>query len=564
MIQTNKWQKLLGFGTFLLAVTAVMSYLWGDLLLVEMQSDVADTLLWAEAVYNSGSLVDPAHFYPYVIPFGGQLLMVPFYHFFGFSLTTLRLGMTVFFMLLSSLLVLFFRRVVTPSLPGSLFGAGCVLMLFLNNKKLREIMYAHVIYYSLAIVFTLLLLIVLSWLWDPSADRKKKLAAYVCLCSTCFFCAGNGLVVVLFSLAPGGLAFLLERMIQVWVLKQPYRQFREDLRLCLTVLVSALVGLGAYFLISSQVDSSYAQNYFEFQGPSLWFANFRQTVIQWMFVLFQPELFSDAAAAASTGAYGKLLGKVQGGFLMGSALFLLVLTFLRYRKLESTIQRVTVLYFWVVSLLTVGLYIFTPLNTNSWRMVPMLFAMFLCYSVLLPGMFAQAGFQRVTAAVLSGFLIFCAVHAGVGTLFADRNTDCWYGEDSYINVLLQKGVTTGYSNHYDICNAVRLLSHGQIDMQCVMTFSNVAHPALYQNYIEDFRPTEEGKYFVLIMDSAYYPPMEGYTERYDGVGYFPSFRSDQDRYLEYTIYFFEHYPLEDNGVITPNGKWIDLKEYFEN
>ena len=103
-----------------------MTYLWGDLLISEFQADICDTLLWAENAYKSGRLLSPAYYYPYVIPFGGQLLMLPFIPVFGEESGSF-----------SALLVCFIPRILIGVVSGLLFAA-------LSKTKLKSALSAGI------------------------------------------------------------------------------------------------------------------------------------------------------------------------------------------------------------------------------------------------------------------------------------------------------------------------------------------------------------------------------------------------------------------------------------
>ena len=59
-------------------------------------SDCTDTLLWAQASYDSGKLISNNFNYAALLPFGGNLLMLPFIPIFGVSMTTHNIGMVLF------------------------------------------------------------------------------------------------------------------------------------------------------------------------------------------------------------------------------------------------------------------------------------------------------------------------------------------------------------------------------------------------------------------------------------------------------------------------------------
>lgn len=59
-------------------------------------ADCTDTITWAEAVLDGKALMNSDFYYACLLPFGGQLLMVPFVAIFGVSMTAQLCGMVLF------------------------------------------------------------------------------------------------------------------------------------------------------------------------------------------------------------------------------------------------------------------------------------------------------------------------------------------------------------------------------------------------------------------------------------------------------------------------------------
>ena len=566
-------KRLLPFGVgmsvFGLAALSVMHYLWGDLLLMEYHTDITDTLMWADAIYKSGRLVSPDHYYPYVIPFGGQLLMLPFIPFFGAGITTLRLGMTVFFVLFSLLLVVFFDRVAFRALPASLTASGCMILIFMYNKKLREVMYAHVIHYSLAIVLILLLCIVLALLLDEKHGAKKRTALYIALGVSGFFCAANGLTVLALSLCPVGMAFLLERAVNTLGFRHAWDSRQEDIRACGVVIASALCGLAVYGLLSYGAHAEYGKQYMHLVGPEMWIDNIRSTVEQWIQILLRPELFGDTVPAVSSMTrYGSYMHFGLKLCMTAALPLMLVLTVMRYGRLKSRTQRIVVLVFWMLALITFVLYAVTKLNFSSWRMIPMLFMMFAALAVLIGNMLEDDRLSlRRAGAVLAAGMIFIAVHAGAGVLTAYADKDVWFEEGSALDTILDHGLTHGFTNTQTLVKTYGMLTGGEVDMSYIQVRSRPGkyHARLYQNDAADFLPQEDpdARYFVLITDLQNVHEPVGYTEKYEGVTFLPSYFSWRDTYTDYVIYVFDHYPLETTMYEDFSYKMIELEDVIK-
>ena len=545
--RTAAW--LMSVSVLLLAVCSVMRYLWSDLLVMEFQTDVADTLLWAEAIVNSGKLVSPDHYYPYIIPFGGQLLMLPFIPAFGVTLTTLRLGMTLFFVLFALALTVFFHRAIFRSLPAALMSAGTVLMLFEYNKKLREVMYAHVIHYSLAILCTLLLLIAVALL----LERGKKTAVwhYALLSAACFLSSANGTTILALALCPVGMAFVLERLFATRFFTRKWETCKQDLLICAVVSASMIAGLAAYTLLSHGASYAYETMYTELNPVYLWVRSLAKTLYQWIVSTFRPELYADITPILSDlSPFGRLMHLVTKLAMAGVPFLLIVLSFVRYRHLKTRTQRIILLTFWTVSAVTLVLHTILPLSSYSWRVIPMLFSLFVAYLLLFGNMLTcENGLMKKLAALMLAVLLVTGINGGVGVLAADPDEDIWTAEGSVIHTLRENGLTDGYSNAHILCETVALITDNEIHMPFIdITEDTHEYRAtLYQNDPADFFPHEDPDkhYFVLIVEPDNYPEPDGYTAKYEGTTYFPDYDQRHSRYTPYTIYVFDRYPLTD-------------------
>ena len=119
-----------------------------------LHSDCTDTILWARASYETGEWISPSFDYAAILPFGGNILMLVFMPFFGYSMATHTLGMILFALLLYFASVFFCRSLKMSNIQSSLF-AFVLFFVLSTSEKLCEIMWGHIIYYSLGILFFL-------------------------------------------------------------------------------------------------------------------------------------------------------------------------------------------------------------------------------------------------------------------------------------------------------------------------------------------------------------------------------------------------------------------------
>lgn len=117
-------------------------------------ADCTDTITWAEAVLDGKALMNSDFYYACLLPFGGQLLMVPFVAIFGVSMTAQLCGM-VLFAICFGLALAFLLRSMNFSYKWSVFGVSALFLIVSISEKLREIFWCHIIYYSLGLLFVM-------------------------------------------------------------------------------------------------------------------------------------------------------------------------------------------------------------------------------------------------------------------------------------------------------------------------------------------------------------------------------------------------------------------------
>ncbi len=563
-------QRIISFGVFFLAMGSILAYLWGDLFISEFQSDIADTLLWAEASAQSHSLINPDFFYPYVIPFGGNLLLVPFLAIFGYSITAIRAGMTAFTILLSIAFIAFFDQAVYRSRAKALLSTGVMLMLLENNRKLREIMYAHIIHYSLAILFILLMLIFLAQvLRSGDHGSKHHACASVLLAVTCFFCAAEGEAVIAFAIAPVLGACILERILRRPLLKRQDPDWKREIRLLLLLIGMVIAGFAFYMLAKSRAHTSYSEGLLTFDEFYRWPENLKRTIQEWLLVLFRPELYADAAPIVQDmSAIGIAFYIAEIAFMAASPIVLLILTIRQYGRLESRAERIAVLTFWILAAITIGLYAVTPINDVSWRMIPMLVMMFICYAILLKCAYrsesaSARGFSALTAVLIAVF----ALNAGIGVLAARTEVDRWYEDGSLIDALRDHGLTHGYCDNFQMCAASELLTDGELQMMYSRAYSGRIYPILYQNQISDFAVGDDERFFFVRTEGLDEPAPERFVQRWRGSTFLSAYLKRDNGYCEYEVLIYDHSPIEPyyydlhgNAMLDADGRQYGVQD----
>ncbi len=148
---------IFGLCLFLFAFASIQFFIWSDLFIMEFDSDNAETILWAQASLESGSVISDDFEYPgQLLPLGGHLLFIPFVKALGVGILSSRLGFCVYAALFCALFLWLFKN-LDFGWGAALTASGCILLFTVVHEDMRDILWAHCVYYGMSIFFTLLI-----------------------------------------------------------------------------------------------------------------------------------------------------------------------------------------------------------------------------------------------------------------------------------------------------------------------------------------------------------------------------------------------------------------------
>lgn len=396
----RRWQTVFAVAAFcaLAAAVALVIYYIVVVMWTEFTADYLDTLLWAEAAYDAKRLLNPDFAYACFLPFGGQLLMVPFIGIYGVSVTTQNIGMILFALLFAASILFLFRSMQFSWGWSAMLCAG-MLLLLLGTAKLREMFFGHVIYYNLGCFF-LFVGMGLFLRADRAENGPWRQRAYTALLTLwCALSALNGVFTLALFTIPLMGGTVLERLADG---KGRLFADRKLLRLLGLVVLGTLVGFLAGRQLSRGMKQEYAEAVFQLSQPAAWIENLRKVPRLWHGLLFwydgvRPHTISRIA--------GTLL------FTFGPLGFPLV-----YRKLETRAERSWIWAHGCMVGVIIGLYMLLGrMGEAGWRMIPMLATAIVTELILLRHVLRRAPvvwrcFAGLACACIVGL---CAVNAAV-------------------------------------------------------------------------------------------------------------------------------------------------------
>lgn len=156
-----------------IAVVALMVYYITVAYKKEFHADCTDTIMWANASIEGDAVYDKDFGYACFLPFGINVPMQLFIHWFGLSMKAHIWGMMTYFILLTGFFCLMLSE-MHWDIRAICLGASGMLAMTTSSQKMREIFWQHTIYYSLGILFIVIGLFLYFRIMNL-AERQRKL-----------------------------------------------------------------------------------------------------------------------------------------------------------------------------------------------------------------------------------------------------------------------------------------------------------------------------------------------------------------------------------------------------
>ncbi len=458
-------------------------------------SDSTDTIMWAQASFESGKLFDPEFVYACLLPFGGYLLMLPFMGIFGMSMTTHVIGMLLF-LILFSVGIIFMTRKMNWSLPWTAVMFTGILLTVSISEKLREIFWGHIIYYSLGILFIFIglgLYFKILQLHDDKTlkNSKRKTVIYMLLFFVwSFLCASNQIMSLTIFTIPVMGAIILERLLDFKT-----EIFSKENRFY-AVIAGGMAAFSAagYFIaekLSTDINAYYEEGYSNFSDQSTWLENFQRFPLSWLTLL------------GVTAQKGEAILSVEGItnlILIVSALVLLfipVIGLFLYPKIKDKFTRIIILVHWIAFALIMMGFTFGLLSAANWRLSPIVCTSVMATVAICKWIFENTEVKRLGVIMLIPQFCVC--------LLAD-STICSmpvdYGQDQGMYALCEfieeNDLNYGYATFWN-ANVLTVVSDERVKVRSIRLNEGKISKYVYQSkssWYEDI-PNQE-KYFILL------------------------------------------------------------------
>lgn len=464
-------------------------------------SDCTDSLYWAEAAVDAGAVFNPDFEYAGLLPFGAQVWLVPLIYIFGVTMTTHVIGMVIFALLFFASII-FFCRSMGWSYSFSLFTAGSMMMMLSGSEKMREIMWEHVIYYSLGIMILLVgmaLMLRMCRHFERGDDKRGWIYSAVFLV---FMTLGatNGLQCLAIYTLPMFVAVAAEIVFNSKE-KILSRHNRYNLLSAFILAVSAAAGLLLLMVLKGDIVAGYANGFSMLESVNSWVNNFHKFPREY-FILCGVDI-ADSAVIGDIQTIFKLIRLVSAVLVLVLPLVLLF----NYKKIE---ERSTKLVLWVhltVSAVIMFGFVCGRLSAGNWRLIPMVGTGIISSLAAIRFMFraeeCALSFRRVAAICLVIPVLCALVNCKE---ISDMPSD--YGRDSENHMLaeflLDNGLEYGYAEFWT-AQATTVIADSKVKVRSIeISRKNGISAYTYQSNIYWFSD-QDGvyEYFIALTGDEY-------------------------------------------------------------
>lgn len=473
-------------------------------------SDCSDSLLWSRVMLESGEILSEDFAYAAILPFGSPIWMVPILKLFGYTMKAHVISMCVFTVIfLFSALFMFRSMKWRYSMSaGAVF---CLSMLLSGSVKLREIMWEHVIYYSLGILFLMLLLGLVFRLYGklsgyPNMKKSDKIWAViyaVLLLLLCAGCATDGAQVLVLTVLP------VAGAIVAYTLFDRENRLNSDASIkryavCGVMAIGAVIGFLVLNVITKngEIYSGYGTAYSGWSAVSEWKNNADLFITQY-FSLFgiSPDL---KETLFSTGSIMTLIS-VVGALIVLVCPFILLFS---YNKLCDEYSKIVAWAHLVVTAAIMVGFVCGRLSNVNWRLTPFLGSSIIATLVYVKHLLGNGIVFRRVGAVLAAVLL--CVSVGVSAVILDMPED--FGKDDPLeqvaDTLEEKGYDRGYATFWN-ASETTLRSDSAVEVVTVDINNGTVLRRAYQTMNYWFDDVDGQENYFLLLDKNEYVTVKG-------------------------------------------------------
>lgn len=491
-----------------------------------LHSDCTDSLLWSYATVETGEIIAQDFIYAALLPFSANLWMIPIIKIFGYSMTSQIISMVIFAILFAASLLWVFNS-LRFSRALNFTASGCVLMLLSSSVKMREIMWEHVIYYSLSLLLlNCLLSLSLSAIrsWEKYYEEKETKALVKFTLSLVFLAiiatgtATNGVQVILMTTIPVFAGVAAEAFFNA---RDKFITFKNIGlgSVVATLPFCSLLGLLILKTIQGKVEVWYTNYYSQLSGIDNWHTNLFKFHKHFLTLIGFNDANRNFFPDENT---EKILTETAIYNLLAIVIFALLILIpiigaFYYKKYRNKETKVALIAYLTLFLAILFLFVCGNISNVNWRLVPVVGTAMLPIFAIVNELIISHKSQkecdeadkksyipvRLASLIIVVFLVFSVVNTAI-----IRDMDKDYGKDNTLHqltdLLIEKDLKYGFATFW-YSQAITLLSDSDISCRDVnATAEDGVKIYNYQTFPKWYEPQEGvDKYFVLLNGSEY-------------------------------------------------------------
>lgn len=461
-----------------------------------LTSDTVDSIAWANAYFETGELITDKYYYAAIIPVGGNQIFYPFLAMFGYGMAAQICGLVTFTLLLVAAMYYMATGVGLNCFKSA--GLVSVFMLIMSSgPKLREIMWEHIFYYNLGILFFCFGFGLVVRLIRDGASKEKRVIQIVRFAVLLVFCgiaALDGLQTLVCMSLPIVGALFLERLLDKDTPLLAAKNMRS-LGFILAIGVASAIGFLMIGKVTGGVTASYADSYSSFQDISGCVDRFLKFFPNWMTLIGVDAAKGDDFV--SIASIVNIMRIILGIVLLVTPVVLLCF----YKRIQSRGVRVVLLGHFIVSFFILFAVTFGNLGGANWRLTPMLgTSVIVSFLAAVEMMRHREVEARIPARLVGMVLAIMMICSGI-TAYNVVSIPADYGRDNNWHKvaaeLEARGLKYGYGQFW-WANAVTLLSDGAVEMSSADSDPTKGLvKSLYQMPTDAYDDKDTDRYFVM-------------------------------------------------------------------
>lgn len=466
-------------------------------------SDCTDSIIWAQASCDSGSLVNPDFKYAGIMPLGGNVIMLPWVLIFGYGLTAQILGMITFLLMFVGSIV-FLCKSLDFNNKWISVTVATILVIISSSEKFREIFWEHIIYYSLGVMLLMLILglairyIKREKLYNTTGkdkNDKKNILHYSILFLVVIICAVNGMQIITLSSLPAMAALIAVVFFELHT-DFTAKENRTIYELIVIMILGTIFGIMLGKVIIGDVVAGYANAYSCFSDSSEWMDNLL-SVIPSIFSLLGVEVNNSISLYSFEGICHLL--RIVFALVLVIVPIIMATMYSKFKKIEYKI--IIIAHHFVTILILMG-WTFGKINAANWRLSPVVVTASLLCVMFVKWIYENVEFKRLLLIVEVPVICMAfIVMANIVTM--EKQTPTNANLTAVAEYLENNNLNYGYATFWQ-ANILTLMSDSEVKVRNITVDEGGYSIYYYQTNVNWYKNAMGySRYFVILTSQEY-------------------------------------------------------------